>query len=400
MKLTDKSVAALKLPAGKRDAIYFDDKVTGFGMRLRESCQAVYVFQYRVGRRQRRMPIGRVERLRVEEARKHARKLAARVELGEDPQAYKAREKIERAKADVTLGGVIESHLEAKAPDWRPKTMKEISYLLRTLWKPLHRVPAGEVSRADVNARVRKIATENGKTTARYARAALSACLAWAMKEGFPIEQNPVLYTNAPTKPDARDRVLSRDEIAALWNACRGDDFGRIVRLLLCTGCRRQEVGSMAHSEIVEGVWTIPASRSKNKQKHSIPLVGMAAEIVASVPKVEGRDVLFGTTANGFRGWHEARQTLQGRVGPMPQWQLHDIRRSVVTHMAEIGIEPHIVEAVVNHISGHKGGVAGIYNRATYAPRIRQALERWNAELQAIIGGERKIVPMLTPRTA
>src|SRR5262245_43824229 len=163
------------------------------------------------------------------------------------------------------------------------------------------------------------------------------------MREGLPIEQNPVTYTNAPRKSEPRDRVLTRDEIAAVWKACRDDGFGKIVRLLLLTGCRRQEVGSMAWSEIKDGVWTIPSSRTKNKQKHSIPLVGMAAEIVASVPEVEGRDQLFGMTARGFRGWHDARKMLLERIGPMPDWTLHDLRRSTATHMAEIGLEPHII---------------------------------------------------------
>lgn len=169
----------------------------------------------------------------------------------------------------------------------------------------------------------------------------------------------------------------------------------------------------MAWSEIRDGIWTIPADRAKNRRQHSIPLVGLAAEIVASVPKVEGRDLLFGLGPNGFRGWHIAGEALRKRIEkPMPHWVAHDLRRSVVTHMAEIGIEPHIIEAVVNHISGHKGGVAGIYNRAKYGPRIRQALDRWDAELRAIgcffselpedtdktganiEGGQRKVVPL------
>src|SRR6266699_1443261 len=181
MKLTDTAIAALKLPKGKTktgkpltDWIYFDDAVTGLGVRLRQGCQPIWVLQYRIGPRQRRMRLGPVKKLGADAARKHAKKLAAQVVLGEDPAKAKAKERTERAKADVTLGGVIESYLDAKRASWRPKTVREVTYQLRTLWKPLHKLPAGEVARADVAARIRKIEQENGATTALRARGALS----------------------------------------------------------------------------------------------------------------------------------------------------------------------------------------------------------------------------------
>ena len=401
MRLTDRAIVGLKLPTGKADHIEWDDAVPCFGVRLRTETDAkVFVLQYRIGRKQRRITIGRIGKVGVDAARKHAKKLLAQVELGEDPQADKAQERIERAKADVRLGGVVEGYIEAKTSTWRPNTRREVSYQLHTLWRPLHSLPIGEISRADVAKRIREIGKANGVATASRTRAALSGLMAWAMREGLPLEQNPVIGTNAPKLNPPRTRVLSREEIRTIWNATGDSDFGRCVKLMLCTACRRQEIGSATWSEFSDDMWTVPTSRTKNGRELKLPLVGLAAEVVEAVPQ-HGRDFLFGTGSRGLVGWFEAKRSLERRMGLLPggAWQLHDLRRSVVTHMAEIGIEPHIIEAVINHVSGHKAGVAGIYNRASYAPRIRQALERWDAELRSIIGGERKVLA-LTPRPA
>jgi len=340
------------------------------------------------------MRLGPVKKLGADAARKHAKKLAAQVVLGEDPAKAKAKERTERAKADVTLGGVIESYLDAKRASWRPKTVREVTYQLRTLWKPLHKLPSGEVARADVAARIRKIEQENGATTALRARGALSTVFSWAMREGIPIEQNPVAFTNAPKTPPPRERVLSKDELATLWSSCGEDDFGKIVRLLICTGCRRQEVGSMRWGELQDNrtMWVIPGSRTKNKREHRLPILGLAADIIASVPEVPGRDFLFGLGPNGYRGWDLSAKRMRGWAGPTADFTLHDVRRTVATMMAEDGIEPHHIEAVLNHQSGHKGGVHGIYNRATYQPAILAALAKWDSKLRSILGEKRKVL--------
>jgi len=423
MKLTDKSVARIELPPGKGDAIFFDDEVTGLGVRLRAGCRPIWIYQYRVGAKQRRYQIGPVAKLKAAMAREKAEELQARVVLGEDPQVVKADAKAERIKKDAaakhTVGALIELYIEDKEKalklgKLRPSTIRGIRRYLRSHWKPLHRLQVDDVERNQIAVQLRAIEKKSGSTAAKHARSALQSFFAWAMAQGFSrADASPVIGTLAPETAPPRERVLTREELGDVWRACGDDDFGRAMRLLICTGCRRQEIGSMAWSEIRDGIWTIPADRAKNRRQHSIPLVGLAAEIVASVPKVEGRDLLFGLGPNGFRGWHIAGEALRKRIEkPMPHWVAHDLRRSVVTHMAEIGIEPHIIEAVVNHISGHKGGVAGIYNRAKYGPRIRQALDRWDAELRAIgcffselsedadktganiEGGQRKVVPL------
>ena len=98
---------------------------------------------------------------------------------------------------------------------------------------------------------------------------------------------------------------------------------------------------------------------------------------------------MFGRDDTGFQGWSKAKEKLDERMAKaekaLPHWTPHDIRRSVATHMAEIGIQPHIIEAVLNHVSGHKAGIAGIYNRATYAYEKAQALELWARHVMALV---------------
>jgi integrase len=390
MKLTKANLANLTRPEGKTDYIVFDDDPPGFGVRLRESGRATFIVQYRIGKRQRRMVVGRVDRLELDEARKSAKKLLAQVELGADPQGQKAEK---RVKADITLAGVLEAYLEAKSA-LRPNTLRMNRYYLRQVWAPLHKLPIGEVSRADIATRVRKIATDHGPGAAARARATLSALFTWAMKEGYPIEQNTVIFTNTPDQSPSRDRILSNEELSEIWQVSEDSSYGRIVRLLICTGARRQEVGSMRWNEIQDGIWTIPGSRTKNKRAHSIPILGLAADIIASTPRQVDRDHLFGVGPNGFRNWGQGGEVLRGRLESIPHWTLHDIRRTVATRMADIGIEPHIIEACLNHQSGHKSGVAGIYNRSRYEAGIRAAFERWDAELHSILRGERKVVPL------
>jgi len=218
------------------------------------------------------------------------------------------------------------------------------------------------------------------------------------MREGL-CEANPVIGTNDPrTGRRSRDRVLDAAEIRSIWNACRDDDFGRIIKLLFLTGCRREEIGGLKWSEInmETGKLTIPGSRTKNHRELALTLPPLALEIVGSIPRREGRDWVFGYSGRAFSAWSYCKIALDARAGIAP-WRLHDIRRSVATHMAELGVQPHIIEAVINHVSGHKAGVAGIYNRASYEREIRSALALWADHLQAIITGEPQKVVALRP---
>jgi integrase len=168
--------------------------------------------------------------------------------------------------------------------------------------------------------------------------------------------------------------VLTDAELAAIWRACLEDDYGRCIRLLILLGARRQEVGGIAWSELdLEGPqrsWTLPKIRSKNGRAHTLPLMPMAVSILKAVPRMASRDTLFGTKGKGFVSWSRGKQALDQRAG-VANWKTHDLRRSAATRMADIGIAPHIIEQILNHQSGHKGGIAGIYNHSRYEREVK-----------------------------
>jgi integrase len=410
VKLTKATMSRIAIPAGKSDLILFDDDLKGFGIRLRAGGKRVWIVQYRVGAKQRRETLGDVNKLDADQARKAARDLLAKVTLGGDPQADKV---AARVKASVTLGAIVDTYLNSKKSNLRPKSFVETERYLRKSWQPLHGLPVHKIDRRTVAARLAEITARNGPIAATRARAALSGLCAWAVCEGVT-ETNPVIGTNKPAQPRSRDRVLSDTELAEIWAACRDDDYGRIVRLLILTAQRRDEVGAMARSELDPdgGTWRIPSERTKNRRTHTIALPALVWSIVEKVERRDGNDRLFGLGDNGFGGWSKAKAALDRRilearkraaqkavqpvdsVKSIAPWTVHDIRRSVATHLGEkLGVLPHVVEALLNHVSGHKAGVAGVYNHARYESETRAALALWADYIRALIeGAERKIL--------
>ena len=175
----------------------------------------------------------------------------------------------------------------------------------------------------------------------------------------------------------SRERVLTPDELRKLCAGLVDDRFSTIVRLLLLTGARRNEIGHLQWSEVdlPRKLIVLPPNRTKNGKPFELPLSHQALAVIERTPRRNSSDFLFSDKL-GFKDWGGAKAVLDKRIGIAP-WTLHDLRRSCATGMAELGTQPHIIEAVLNHISGHKGGVAGIYNRARYTDEMRSALQRW-----------------------
>lgn len=272
--------------------------------------------------------------------------------------------------------------------------MLEIKRYLMISWRPLHALPIHNIARADVATTMGDI-VKRGRVSAGRARAALSSLFAWAIAQGL-VEANPVIGTENPDPGVRRERVLSDAELVAIWSALPDKhDYGRIIKLLVLTAARREEVGGMCWTELHDdGTWTVPASRTKNGRAYTLTLPPLAWRIIEDVPRRASNDHLFGESSRGYRNWTEAKRALDKRCG-VAEWTVHDLRRTAATGMATLGVQPHIIEAVLNHVSGHKGGIAGIYNRATYAREIRTALAMWADHIASITQHtERRIIPI------
>ncbi|PVE23642.1 site-specific integrase [Microvirga sp. KLBC 81] len=387
MRLTKPNVAKLELPAGKAEAIVFDDALRGFGVRIRAGGKRTWIVQYRVGTKQRRITLGTVEALDPDRARKVAKDVLSRAQLGSDPQIEKAEA---RARASLTTGMVVQRYLEVAAQRQRERSFSATRRYLTQLWAPLHEIPISHVKRAMVAVRLTEIARDHGPVTANRARQSLSTFFGWAMREGLT-EANPVTATNQAAEEKSRERVLSDDELAAIWRACPDDNFGAIVRLLMLTGQRRDEVGGLRRSEIDlnRALWSLPPHRTKNGRPHEVPLSAPALAIITAAMAASNRTVLFGYEERPFSGWSSAKAALEKRLKeaatPIAEWRLHDLRRTAATRMADMGTLPHVIEAILNHASGHKAGIAGVYNRAVYAKEKREALDVWADHVLAIV---------------
>jgi integrase len=395
MKLTQKAVASLQLPAGKTDVIHFDD-VPGFGYRLRKGAGGKvlrsWICQYRHGGATRRLLLGAGEVLSAEQARTMAKKALGKVANGEDPQASKLDR---RGKDAHSLRATIVDYLAVKKREVRPRTYTEVARYLtdRRYFGPLHTLALDQITRKDVASRLNRISLESSSIVAGRARATLSAFYVWAMQAGI-VEANPVIGTAKPRESPSRDRVLADAEMAAIWRACGNDDHGRCIRLLILLGARRQEIGGIAWSEFnfEQGTWTLPAARSKNGRAHTLPVLPAMLAIIKDVPRMAGRDQLFGARANGFTGWGRGKAVLDERTS-VKNFTTHDLRRSVATGMANLGVAPHVIEQILNHQSGHRAGPAGIYNRSSYEREVRSALALWHDHLRTLVaGGKRKVV--------
>jgi integrase len=402
MKLTKEVVTALTLPPGKIDHFEWDEALPSFGVRLRGKAKT-WVVQYRIGAQQRRESLGDVRKITLEDARKIARQRFAQVELGVDPAVERARARA----AALTLAVVSNRYLEAKKDVMRPNTYKAAERYFRIHWKPLHDRPiegAAKIGRANVAARLQELTKQHGRTSAARARDYLSAMFSWSMKEGL-CESNPVLATNDPTAGRLpRDRVLADHEIRTIWNACQDDNFGRILKLLLLTGCRREEIGALKWGEVNlnTGLLSIPGSRTKNHRTHELTLPQVAIDLLRSAPRLDGQQYVFATRGCGpFSGWSAAKLRLDSRIvlttgQSLSPWTLHDLRRTMRSGLGRLGVPPHIAELAINHV---RGGVQAIYDRYQYKNEIAAALALWADHIHTLVeGGERKVLAF--PKTA
>ena len=393
MKLTAATVKALALPAGVTDKIFFDDELPRFGVRMRAGGSRTWVVQYGIGGKERKLPLGPVSALDPSKARSLAKDVLARVRLGEDPLALKHEA---RARANETLGAQLPRYLAFKRASLRPRSYAQVERHLTVHAKPLHNRPLASLAndRRHVAVVLAKVAEASGPVEANMVRSSLSACCRWLMGEGL-LDGNPIIATNKAAQNGARKRVLSDAELKRVWNGLDDGRYGAIVKLLVLTGLRREEIGGLRWDEIDldRKLIHLPAERCKNKRPHDQPLSSAALAIIAALPR-EG-DKVFAA----FGSWGRAKERLDRKLGnDVAPWRLHDLRRLVSTTMHDkLGIQPHIVEHILGHV-GHQGGTAGVYNKADYLDERRRALEKWADHVEGIVTGKRPAAQLLRLR--
>ena len=403
IKLTEREIARMACPADKPHCLVFDTEQRGLAVRVMAAGSKTYLAQYSGPAGKRRVALGSVDAISLAAARVAARTVMGQVASGSDPagkrKAAALTAKIEGQRELMTLERLVNDwtriHLATRKPRYQAEAVGTIRRVFAD-WLPR---PADRLTRRDVVQLLDQLPPNMARATAAYGR----ACFGWGARRdsvaGNPFVSLPV---QGVTK---RDRVLDEAELARVWTAAAAASapFGPLVCIMILTGQRREEVAGMAWAEMSADLetWTIPAERTKNGVPSVVPLSASAVAIVHQrliTMRGQRRGLVF-PGASGlatFGGWSKSKTKLDAD-SVVTDWRLHDLRRTVATGLQRLGVRLEVTEAVLNHVSGTRGGIVGIYQRHDWAAEKRAALEGWAAHLDAVVAGVEvgpKVVPM------
>jgi integrase len=401
-KLTDLFVERVKPPAHGR-VEYFDASFPGLALRVTDNGGKSWCAFYRFKGRLRRFTIGRYPAIKPAQARREAQAALERMREGIDPAEEKRARRDMRTPETDTFGAVAHDYLERHVrQNRRPSTYAEAKRDLEHDALPAWRNrPIASIGRRDVIDLVDRIVARDAAVQANRTLARLRALFNWAIEKDR-LAASPVARMKLPTQEQARDRVLSDDELRWFWQACDEVEwpFGPLFKLLLLTAQRRDEVATMVWSDLdfEKRVWTIPRHKAKNDRAHEVQLSDAAIAVVRSLPHV-GDGLLFTTTGEtSVSGFSKSKRRLDAAMldtkraaigahkgNAIPGWTLHDLRRTAATGMARLNFPPHVVDKVLNHVSGTIRGVAAVYNRFAYLDERRTALEAWGRYVDNLV---------------
>jgi len=336
--LTDVTLKTLPLPL-KGQKSYWDAAVPGFGVRVSQGGAKTFVVLDPRARVRVAESIGRYPRISLQDARQDARRRLAEATLGKG------------SARPVRASVAIKSFLSES--DLKERTRKDYRLLL-------NRLRLGETKLADV-----KPADLEKRLSIPGMYPVARAFFKWAYRKHY-VDVSPMARMKAPAAYAARERVLSADELNRIWRACPDDAFGRVVKLLILTGQRRGEISGLSSI----GADRLTFADTKNGRAHSIPL-GDKARDVAVLPLK-------------FTQWDKAKKRLDEESG-VSDWTLHDLRRTFASGLAALGVQLHVIERLLNHLSGSFKGVVGVYQRYDFWPEMSAAIWSWELHLLAVL---------------
>lgn len=394
-KITKQSIDALI--AKRHEGFLWDNGIKGFGAKITKSGKVAYVLQFRMGGREartRRYTIGsHGSPWTPATARDEAVRVSLLIAKGIDP--VEADQQRRREAVDLAFDNYADK-FERSCVGRGWKVLVERS--LRIHVKPvLGSKPLPKITRIDIVTVFDRMPAQQAANR-RNVFAVLRRLFRWAVSRG-DVERSPMEGMETPPPVKARDRWLSDSELAKVWKHAMQTHpcFGPIVRLLIVTGQRREEVSSLSWDELDRGerLWTLPGNRAKNGEPNRIPLNGLAMAVLdelAAGPEWPRKGKVFQTSTGGsFTGYDKGKKKLDQLIEedsgePLAPWRLHDLRRTLATGFQRLGVRFEVTEAVLNHVGGSRAGVAGIYQRHDWKEEKRQALADWNHHLLSISG--------------
>lgn len=386
MKLTKRAIDDLK--PGDKDAFFWDADITGLAVKVTPKGKKTFMVQYRPGGRgspTRKIFIGPFGEVTLHKARTEAKRIFGLRAEGRDPALERQQAKqraISNKFADIAADFLAKYASQNRTVDETARILKR-EILPKWGKRSIH-----EIGMRDVNDLLDVVVARGSHVMANRTLANLRRLFSWCVSRGI-ITASPCEGISAPHREKARDRVLSDDELIAIFNAAKqmGGAFGAIIQMLILTAQRRNEVSEMTWNELDlnNDIWTIPGSRTKNEKPHFVHLSEQATAVLSSVLNIGA----FTFTSNGktpFSGFSKAKKRLD-ELTSVTDWRLHDIRRTVTSGMAQLGIAPHVADKILNHQSGTISGVAAVYQRHEFLEERKTALEAWGRYVQSLMDG-------------
>jgi integrase len=387
-RLTDLTIERFPAAAeGTRDE-HLDAAVPGLKLRVTDTGAKSWSLLYRHRGRLRRLTLGTFPRVTTKAAHDLARAAFRQLTAGTDPAEAKrqAREQADEEK-ELTVAAAVTRWLEQEISQRRPSTQAEWHRIMdRDVLPRLGKRPLASITKRDVLALVDKIVERGAGVHANHTLMRLRRFFNWAIEKDL-LAVSPAAGVKPPTIERSRDRVLTDDELAAFWHATDKlrDPYGALFRFLALTGQRRDECGELRWSEVdLDGrVWVIPSHRFKSDREHRVSLSDAALDVLRAIPRIAGSDLVFSnngrTAVSSFsRAMDDARQLMTEELGTVPErLTLHDLRRTITSGLARLGIAPHIADKILGHTVGAIGPVASIYQRFQFADERAAALECW-----------------------
>jgi integrase len=286
-----------------------------------------------------------------------------------------------RRPVRISFGQALDIFVAEKEKKNRPRTIKENKRILEKYFVRLHHLQVADITTDRITKITDKLADTPG--TALHAFWTIRTFMRWCVKRRY-IDRSPVDGLDAPTKTTFRDRVLNDQELQNLYIASKSaGHYGRYIQMLMFTGMRRMEVALMQREWIDGETITIPAHVTKNGREHKFPFGMLVAKLLAELPKA---GLLFPSSTGGpFSAFSKSKEIFD-RTHRVTEWTLHDLRRTYATTLQKLGVRIEVIEALLNHVSGLRAGIVGVYQRYDYRVEMRIAVEHWEEHFNTICG--------------
>jgi integrase len=374
--LTDLSIQRLRPPA-RGSVEHFDRGYNGLALRVGHGGAKSFVLLYRHGAKLRRVTLGRWPEVSLAAAREAWRSTREAIARGEDPRHAVGRSRLFEAVVEEWLRRDV-------APRSRASTAYQISRIVEhDLIPALGGRSIGDIKKHDILVLLDSICDRGAPMKAHRVYAQLRRLFQWAEGRDL-ITTSPLKGLEPPTPCRPRERVLSDDELARVWGAAGADPYGALVKLLVLTGARRNEVGRLTWDEVAGDVIRLEGARTKNRRAHLIPLSKPALAVVETLPRIRGAFVFSLDGERPVSISSQAKRRLD-RASGVTNWCLHDIRRSVATGMQRLGVGLQTVEALLGHVSGSRSGIVGVYQKHDFWGERRAAVEAWGEYVTALV---------------